>query len=141
MPIELTAFSDKHLIFERFSPVVTLDEVREVNRRFIALLDASESGIYAVIDLRYVRKFPTSIGQLRDTLIYTSNPKLLWVFLIVGQNQIVRAFAIILTQIKIKNVRLRAFNDIYKATSALQSLQPNEDIRELCLAQLRKTWD
>jgi len=142
MPIELTTIPDKHLIFERFSPVVTLDEVRDVNQRFIALLEASETGIYAVIDLHHVRKFPTSLAQLRDSLVFSSNPKLLWVILIVGQNQIVKAFATVITQVKIKNVRLRVYDDIYKAASAIQELQPLENnVWDACVAELRKTWE
>jgi hypothetical protein len=122
MPFEIQHFPENHLILERFFGIITFDEIREVNRRFLELVEQNEMSVTTLIDLRLVEKYPASIRQIREVLSVSQNPYIGWVVILTNNNPLMKLAASVLTQVSVREVRFRLFEDPLEAVRFIESL-------------------
>lgn len=105
MPSELHYFPEYQLAFERFSGMVTLEEVNDVNQRFLKLLDEVDASVTTLVDLRAVEKYPASINQLREVLRVSGHEHIGWVVIVTDTNPMLKLAAAVITQVSVRGLR------------------------------------
>jgi hypothetical protein len=123
MPVELQYLPDYQLVFERFSGVVTFEEIRDINQQFLDLVEQLDKKVTTLVDLQQVEKYPTSINQLRDVLRVSRNPHIGWVVIVTSNSPLLKLGASVLTQVSVRGVRFRLFEDSLEALRFIESLQ------------------
>lgn len=122
MPFEFRYFPEYNIVYERLFGSVTLDDVTEIQRQFLAQSAEFPADVTLLVDLRSVDRYPMSINQLRQALNVIRNPRIDWVVIVINDNPIMKLAAAVLTQIGVRNARFRLFEDSHTALAFIEGL-------------------
>ncbi len=138
MAFEIQYFPEQMLIFMRVHGDVSLEEYARISPDYWTVLERAETLTDVLVDLRSMRRFPTSIKQLRQASSDVSSPKVGWVILITGDKPILKFIATIMLQVQTRNGRMRVFDTLEGAIRFLKDMQPNARVRANLLDDLYK---
>lgn len=78
MPHTIDWLQEGKVLISRFEGVLTIQEMFDSTSEYIALFEGGNPPIHIITDLSNLKKFPTSLMQVRDAYAYLKHEKAGW---------------------------------------------------------------
>lgn len=109
----------------RVSESVTMEDIQDINRQLLAMLEQGTAPVHIVNDMQGLKEFPNNLIQVKSALTYMSHAKLGWESIISQPNPLVRFFASAITQIAGARMKMvPSLEEAYFALSRLDQTLP-----------------
>ncbi|MCU0497716.1 MAG: hypothetical protein MUF87_10225 [Anaerolineae bacterium] len=124
MPAEITWYYPQRLVYERFYGVITLEELDEIQNRFVDHLVNGIAPVHTIIDFREVTDYPRNLMEIRRVLHTTDTGKLGWV-IIINQNGLLQFLVTVLTQTVLRGSHFLIVADFESALAKIHKVAPD----------------
>ncbi|MBC7813177.1 MAG: hypothetical protein H7175_18610 [Burkholderiales bacterium] len=82
MPAEITWQQQGRVVYQRYSGILTLDELRQGSILVAQHINAGTPPVHVITDARELKKYPASLEQIKNSLSQANRGALGWTVLI-----------------------------------------------------------
>lgn len=116
-------YQEGHVILTTFSENLTIEELRENDAVILDMVSSSNEKVHLVIDVTKLKKFPTKVGEIRQSAArYLQRDNMGWLVVIGFSNPLIRFLSSVITQLS--NINLIQVDSIDEAITRLQKIDP-----------------
>ncbi len=124
MPYHLSWIKPGQLAFERLYGVVTIEEMQEMQSKFLAWSKEVNRPVHMIVDFTQVESFPKNIVQIRSALITDIDPSIQGWVVLVTNNVLLRFVSNLVTQHFMRDGRIRSVESFADAVAYLKQADP-----------------